>query len=295
MKLQERIEAAIQAATGEAFGPGERRGAGGGCIHDAFLLGDGRRRYFVKINDATAAAMFETEADALTELARCGALRVPRPITHGEHQGQAFLVLEYVDLSGRGDRSSYRRLGEGLAHLHQATASQHGWHRDNFIGSTLQPNGWWSDWVDFFREQRLRHQLRLAVDSGAGSRLRDRGERLAERLGGLFAGYTPLPSLLHGDLWGGNAGFSADGTPVIYDPATYYGDRETDLAMSELFGGFPEPFHTGYDEVWPRDSGYPVRRDLYQLYHVLNHFNLFGGMYRSQAQRLIDRLLAELN
>ncbi|MBK5944589.1 fructosamine kinase family protein [Halorhodospira halophila] len=294
MDLQQTIETAITEATGEAFGPARRGGAGGGCINDAFTLSDGHRRFFVKINDAAGAELFETEADALRELAGAGALRVPRPIAEGAHGGQHFLVLEHIDLSGRGDTAGYRRLGEGLAALHGACAAAHGWHRDNFIGATPQPNGWDEDWVRFFRERRLRHQLRLAAERGAGRRVVDAGERLAAGLGALFRDYTPAPSLLHGDLWGGNAGFARDGAPVIYDPATYYGDRETDLAMSELFGGFPSAFHEGYDAIWPRDPGYAVRRDLYQLYHVLNHFNLFGGMYRSQSQRLIDRLLAEI-
>ncbi len=294
MELQSAIEAAIGEATGEPFGPARRGSAGGGCIHDAFMLADQRRSYFVKVNDAASAALFETEADALRELAAAQALRTPRPITQGEHGGRCYLVLEHLDLSGRGDATGYRRLGEGLATLHQATAAAHGWHRDNFIGATPQPNTWSDDWVAFYRDYRLRFQLKLAEERGAGKRLIEAGERLAQGLGALFQGYDPAPSLLHGDLWAGNAGFAGDGAPVIYDPATYYGDRETDLAMSELFGGFPAAFHQGYDATWARDEGYSVRRNLYQLYHVLNHFNLFGGMYRSQAQRLADRLLAEI-
>ncbi len=294
MELQSTLEAAISEATGTPFGPSRRGGAGGGCINDAFTLSDGQRRFFVKVNDAAHAAMFEAEADALRELADAEALRVPRPVTHGEHGGRCYLVLEQLDLGGRGSSDGYRRLGEGLAALHGVTASAHGWHRDNFIGATPQPNRWHDDWAAFFRDYRLRHQLRLAADRGAGRRVVEAGERLAEGLGALFQDYTPAPSLLHGDLWAGNADFSSDGAPVIYDPATYYGDRETELAMAELFGGFPAPFHDGYDAAWPRDQGYAVRRDLYQLYHVLNHFNLFGGMYLSQSQRLIDRLLAEI-
>ncbi|MBK1726173.1 fructosamine kinase family protein [Halorhodospira neutriphila] len=294
MALQQAIETAIGEATGTPFGPARRGGAGGGCINDAWTLDDGARRYFVKLNDAASAGLFETEALALEELAGAEALRVPRPVARGEHGGRAFLVLEHLDLAGRGGDAGFRRLGEGLAALHGVTAGAHGWHRDNYIGATAQPNPWTGDWAAFFREHRLRHQLRLAEQRGGGRRLIDAGERLAEGLADLLAGHRPAPSLLHGDLWGGNAAFAGDGAPVIYDPATYYGDRETDLAMAELFGGFPAPFHEGYDAVWPREAGYRTRRELYQLYHVLNHFNLFGGMYRSSAQRLIDRLLAEL-
>ncbi|MFP4146356.1 MAG: fructosamine kinase family protein [Halorhodospira sp.] len=294
MALQSTIEAAISEATETPFGPTRQGKLGGGCINDAFTLSDGSRHFFVKINDAARAAMFEAEAEALRELAAAEALRVPRPIVHGEHDGYAYLVLEQMDLSGRGHDRAYRKLGEGIAALHAVTAPSYGWHRDNFIGATPQPNRWHDGWVAFFRDYRLRPQLRLASERGAGKRLIDAGERLAEGLESLFLGYTPPPSLLHGDLWGGNAGFSSDGAPVLYDPATYYGDRETDLAMTELFGGFPAAFYEAYDATWPRDPGYATRRDLYQLYHMLNHFNLFGGMYLHQSQRLTERLLAAI-
>ncbi len=124
--------------------------------------------------------------------------------------------------------------------------------------------------------------------------LAERGEGLLQRLPALFLDYQPVASLLHGDFWGGNAGALPDGTPVIFDPAVHYGDRETDIAMAELFGGFPDSFYAAYREAWPLDSGYELRKPLYNLYHVLNHFNLFGTGYLGQARRMIDKLRSEL-
>ncbi len=293
--LQQAIEGAISDAVGRPFGPARREGAGGGCINDAWRLDDGKERFFVKVNRPGRGDMFAAEAEALKVLDDAGCLRAPRPIAWGERPEGAFLAMEHLDLTPAGAESGYRRLGEGLAELHCVTADAHGWSGDNYIGSTPQPNGWEREWTDFFGKNRLRYQLRLAAERG-GKRLLDPGERLAEGLDALFDGYSPAPSLLHGDLWGGNAAFLAGGggTPVIYDPAAYYGDRETDLAMTELFGGFHPAFYEAYRSQWPLDPGYPVRRDLYQLYHILNHYNLFGGSYLRQAQSGIERLLAEL-
>lgn len=295
MELNQVIAEAISQATNEPFSPSRSSRSGGGCINDSIVLADQQHSYFVKLNHSNdAERMFATEAQALRELAAAQAIQVPRPITYGSHGNQAFLVIEHLDLTGRASKDGYRLMGEQLAALHASEGKAHGWHSDNFIGSTPQPNEWSSVWVDFFRRHRLGHQLNLAERRGAGSRLIDAGRRLTEHLDGLFEDHDPSPSLLHGDLWGGNAAFTREGRPAIYDPATYYGDRETDLAMAELFGGFPASFHTGYDAIWPRSKGYPVRRELYQLYHVLNHYNLFGGMYRSQAQRQIEELLAHV-
>jgi len=148
------------------------------------------------------------------------------------------------------------------------------------------------DWIAFYRAWRLRPQFELARHNAAPRGLLRQGERLLERLEAFFPGYHPMPSLLHGDLWGGNHGY-ADGVPVLFDPAVYYGDREVDLAMTELFGGYPADFYAAYREAWPLDPGYRVRKPLYNLYHVLNHFNLFGGGYAAQAEAMVRRLLAE--
>ncbi len=285
------LAAAIEAATGQPFVPVGDRGAGGGCINAARILqGRDGRRYFVKTNRAARLAMFEAEAEGLQAILATGSLRAPRPVCAGADGDTAWLVLEYLDLGGRG---SAAELGHRLADMHRHTWERFGWHRDNTIGSTSQINTPADDWIGFYRQQRLGYQLALARHNGAPRRLLERGERLLADMAGLFAGYRPLASLLHGDLWGGNYGYCR-GEPVVFDPAVYYGDREADLAMTELFGGFPAEFHAAYREAWPLDAGYGVRRQLYNLYHVLNHFNLFGGGYLAQAERMIDHLLSEL-
>ena len=292
MTLHDAMARAITRATGETFRSEGRQGVGGGCINSAEILEGGGRRYFVKHNDAACLDMFAAESDGLVEITGSMSVRVPQPVCSGTHGGRAFLVLEYLDI-GHGHGITDEILGHQLAAMHRTTCDHFGWWRDNTIGSTPQINAREHDWVTFWREHRLRFQLDLAARNGQGGSLLRRGEQLLERLLAFFAGYRPLPSLLHGDLWGGNHAALRDGTPVVFDPAVYYGDREADIAMTEMFGGFGSGFHVAYREAWPLDPGYRVRRDLYNLYHVLNHLNLFGGGYREQAQQLIDRLLSE--
>ncbi len=288
------VAARIAEARGGAFAMRRSEPLGGGCINSAWRIEDGSQRYFVKLNRASLASMFEAEAEGLREIDAAGGVRVPRPVCTGTHGGHAFLVLEYLDLGGRADAAAAERLGRGLAAVHGAVGTRFGWHRDNTIGSTPQENAPADDWVGFWRERRLGFQLALAARNGHGGRLQARGERLLDAFPALFEGYRPEPSLLHGDLWGGNFGVTRGGVPVVFDPAVYYGDREADIAMTELFGGFDPRFHAAYREAWPLDSGYRVRRVLYNLYHILNHLNLFGGGYRAQAEAMIDELLAQL-
>jgi fructosamine-3-kinase len=233
--------------------------------------------------------MLEAEADGLAELARAGELRVPRVDGVGDDGGRAFLLVEWLELRG-GERRSAERLGAGLAALHRHTAEAHGWHRDNTIGATPQPNARDTDWWRFWAERRLGFQLELAAANGLAAQTLERGARLIERLPGSFGDHRPPASLLHGDLWGGNWGTLPSGEPVIFDPAVYYGDRETDLAMTRLFGGFPPAFYAAYARAWPLPPGADRRLALYQLYHVLNHYNLFGGGYAGQAERLLREL-----
>jgi fructosamine-3-kinase len=218
---------------------------------------------------------------------------VPAVLGFGTSGDRAFLALEWIEF-GPVQPGTEARLGEGLARLHRTIAGRFGWHRDNTIGATPQRNDWTADWLEFFAKHRLGYQLELAERSGHGGRWVERGCELCERLDAFFSGYAPQPSLLHGDLWGGNWAADTSGAPVIFDPATYYGDREADLAMTHLFGGFGREFYAAYDAAWPLDRGANARRDLYNLYHVLNHLNLFGGGYRAQAERMIERLLAEM-
>ena len=263
----------------------------GGCINQAWRI-ESRDdvRYFVKLNDAHKLSMLEAESAGLTAIAATHTVHVPRPITCGISGEHAFLVLEYLDLNGNGNA---RLLGEQLAALHRTQALQFGFSQDNTIGETPQKNTWSSDWIAFWCEQRLGFQLDLAVRNGYGD-LQKQGQRLLEKLPELFDGYSPVPSLLHGDLWGGNHAFTADGAPVLFDPAPYYGDREADLAMTELFGGFDPEFYAAYRAAWPLDAGYATRKLLYNLYHILNHANLFGGSYARQAESIMHRLLEKL-
>jgi fructosamine-3-kinase len=285
------IAEAIGAATGAPFAATALQPIGGGDINQAFIIGSGTCRYFVKANRAGRLPMLEAEADALHALAATHSVRVPQPLCTGTADGQAFLVLEHLDLRGSGDAAL---LGTQLAALHCAPQDRFGWAHDNWIGSTPQPNGWLHDWIAFWRDQRIGFQLKLAAQNGYGGALQRDGGLLLACLGGFFDGYTPAPSLLHGDLWGGNHGYLADGSPAIFDPAVYVGDRECDLAMSELFGGFVPDFYAAYREAWPLDAGYAVRKTLYNLYHILNHANLFGGGYAAQAQRMTAQLLAQI-
>lgn len=294
MTLWQSIEADVTAYGERPFTITERHNVGGGCINTAFRIGDGVWRYFVKLNDAGGLDMFEAEAAGLAEMAAADAVRVPRPLCTGSADGQAYLVMEYLPLGGRPSAAAMAALGEGLAGLHRRTAGQFGWSRDNTIGSTPQINAWSEGWVDFWRRRRLGYQLRLAADKGHGGSLQRVGERLMARLEDLFADHAPAPSLLHGDLWSGNFGVTDGGEPVIFDPAVYYGDREADIAMTELFGRFPEAFYRAYGEAWPLDPGYPLRRDLYNAYHMLNHLNLFCGGYGRQAEQMMAGVLARM-
>jgi len=287
------IAADLSRATGSPFPVSRAEPTGGGSINRAFRL-DGRgRRFFVKLNSAGRLGMFEAELAGLMELAATKAVRVPAPICCGSDALHSWIVLEHLELGNGTD--GLAALGAQLALMHQRTAANFGWNRDNTIGSTPQHNEWRSDWIVFLREQRIGFQLQLAQRNGYGGRLQSSGETLLAGLDAFFAGYRPQASLLHGDLWGGNAAVLADGEPAIFDPAVYYGDREADLAMTELFGGFPPAFYRGYEDAWPLDPGDRVRKRLYNLYHLLNHLNLFGGSYLAQAQDAIDWLLGEIH
>ncbi len=291
MSLWENIAEDIGAATGQQAALSQQGTVSGGCINQAMCVKYGDERYFVKLNSASQLAMFEAEARGLQELLDSHTLRVPQPVCWGENGESAWLVMEDLQLGGHGNGAG---LGTGLAEMHHVTRPEFGWVQDNTIGSTPQSNTPADDWVTFWREQRLQFQLDLAARHGHGGRLQSQGERLLEKFPVLFAGYRPEAALLHGDLWSGNYSYTKEGEPVIFDPAVYYGDREADLAMTELFGGFGRDFYAAYREAYPLDPGYPVRKTLYNLYHILNHLNLFGGGYHSQALGMIDSLLSEL-
>jgi fructosamine-3-kinase len=233
--------------------------------------------------------MFIAEAEGLQEMASSGTITVPAPVCYGTTADASFLVLDYI-ASGHGDTAAYELFGEQLAAMHRHSAPEFGWYRDNTIGSTPQRNTQSGDWLDFYREQRLGFQLELAARNGVGRQLQQQAAILLPELGFFFEAYQPTPALLHGDLWSGNYLVSDAGLPVIFDPAVYYGDREADMAMTELFGGFPAAFYAAYERSWPLDPGYQQRKPLYNLYHILNHFNLFGGGYAGQAVSMLQGL-----
>ncbi len=285
------LAAALAVATGRDVAREPDVAVGGGSINECRRWPSREGPMFVKLAPAGSVGMFEAEADGLRELEQARALRVPQVLGCGVAEGRAFLALEWIDFGAASSRSE-ALLGERLAAQHRVTAAEFGWRRDNTIGSTPQPNEPDRDWVRFYVVRRLRFQLDLAARNGFGGRLAERGALLCERASHFFATHRPAASLLHGDLWGGNWGADASRQPVIFDPAVYFGDREADLAMTRLFGGFGPSFYAAYAAAWPLEPGVEERRTLYNLYHVLNHLNLFGGGYARQAESMIERLLA---
>lgn len=286
------IARAISDASGRAFELQSISHLGGGCINETVkLTGRDGTNWFLKSNTGADTAAFAAEFDGLKALAAAGSIRVPAPLIYGSDEGQAWIALEYLPLV-EVRRASQEQLGGRLAELHRHPQSYFGWHRDNTIGATTQLNPRSDDWVAFWREHRLGFQFSLAARGG--SRF-DGTEELLARLGELFAGYQPRPSLLHGDLWSGNVGSLADGSSVVFDPACYFGDREAEFGIVVMFGGFTADFFRGYNRVWPLDAGFKRRLPLYELYHTLNHFNLFGAGYADRCQQLMTGLVAELD
>lgn len=263
--------------------------ASGGSIASAWRLQQGEDEAFLKLM-APGSAVLEAEAAGLAELDRAAAVRVPAVRAVGETDGRSWLLLEYLPLQSP-SAAAWAEFGRALAAQHQITAGQHGWYRDNFIGATPQPNSRYTDWRDFFREARLGHQLALARARGLDRSTAESVEAVMKTLETLIPD-APEPALLHGDLWMGNISAIGD-TPVIYDPAVYYGAPEADLAMLELFGAPPDGFWSAYEAIRPLASGYGLRREVYNLYHLLNHYNLFGGGFAAQARRVCERVLAE--
>ncbi len=293
MKQWQSIIQHIEQSTGKPFELRQQQSVGGGSINAASILtAENDQRYFVKTNVIGQKAMFEAEALGLQAMAASETIRVPRPVCFGEDQEQSYIVMECLDLLGRADQSA---LGEQLAAMHKVTADRFGWEIDNTIGDTHQPNKWQDDWLDFWRDQRLGYQLKLAAQNGYGGELQSLGDRLLLEMPVLFAGRDIVPSMLHGDLWGGNVAGLSDGTPVIFDPAFYYGDREADLAMTYVFGGFGPDFYASYQDVYPLDDGFAVRKTLYNSYHIINHLNMFGGGYHGQAIHMMQQVLAEIS
>ena len=291
MSLWQQIESNISSHTGESFKIQEKHSVSGGEINNAFKISDDKTSYFVKTNRQQMAYMFEAEARALQQIFQTQTIKVPEPIHVGVSGHESYFVMSWLNLTGS---PGGEKFGRKMAGLHQNVNEQFGFFVDNTIGSTPQLNQWSNDWIDFWQKQRLGYQLNLAKKNGFCGQLHGLGQKLIEKTPLFFKSYKPAASLLHGDLWAGNWSADETGAPVIYDPASYYGDREADLAMMELFGNPGRQFFDAYNEVFPVDEGYAIRKSFYNVYHILNHANLFGASYAMQAQNMIENLLAEV-
>jgi len=282
----------IEDVTGNVFSVERSSTLSGGSINAAFKLSDkSGQQFFVKTNQADKKDMFAAEAAGLKVLAESQTIKVPEPICFGANQHQSYIVTEYLSLKGQADQTL---LGEQLAAMHRHTADCFGWQINNTIGATPQLNTWQDDWVAFWQEQRFGYQLKLAEKNGYGGELQILGEKLLLDMSVLFVDRAVEPSMLHGDLWGGNVAGLGDGTPVIFDPAFYYGDREADMAMTYVFGGFTTDFYSAYQAAFPLDDGFEVRKTFYNIYHIINHLNMFGGGYGEQAVAMMKQVLAEM-
>ncbi len=283
----------IELTTQQAFVLEHAEAVSGGDTSTAYCLHSVKQRFFVKLNHVEALDMFAAEYAGLVALRQAHCLRVPQPITFGKTAQHAFLVLEFLALRPL-EGAAHARFGEQLAHLHLTKQAYFGWHRNNTVGLTEQVNTPRDSWVAFWQEQRLSVQLRLAASKGYLGKLHSLGDRLCADMPAFFSQYQVMPALVHGDLWHGNWAMDEYGKPVVFDPACYFGDKEVDLAMMELFGGLTPDIYAAYDAVNPIDAGYVVRKNLYNVYPVLNHLNLFGSGYLKQAEALMAKLLAEL-
>ena len=284
----------LQRNTGIEADPAEATAVGGGSISQAYRVPSSQGPLFVKLNHAAGLAMFEAEADGLMALKDGGALAVPAVHCVGSVEETAYLFLHWLDLEPK-SQAAERALGRGLARQHRISGEQFGWRRDNVIGSTHQPNDPNDNWIDFLRDRRLGFQLGLAAENGLPLADQEMGAALLGGLEKFFGGEAPAPSLLHGDLWSGNWGSTTSDVPYVFDPAVYFGDREADLAMTRLFGGFSPVFYDSYMTEWPLPSGWDTRVDLYNLYHLLNHFNLFGSGYLPQISSVLAQLSKHLD
>ena len=283
------FEQALFIATGQQLQIEEMQIAGGGCINQTVLLKTKQGDYFIKWNEQADPEMFETEAKGLDLLRQANALPVPAVIGKGKVAGKSFLLLQYLE--SRSPRKDYwQQLGQGLAALHGSSQELYGLDYNNYIGRLPQNNEPLLDWVEFFIKRRLEPQLGLAyykqqIDKSFLDRFRQLYPRLKELL------QQEAPALLHGDLWSGNVMAGPDGAAWIIDPAVYYGHREVEIAFTKLFGGFDQQFYAAYQEAKPLEKGYEDRFDLYNLYPLLVHVNLFGAGYLSGVERTMKRFI----
>lgn len=282
------IEKNISQAIGESFTVKHKQIVTGGDINLCYWLSDYHHNYFIKLNDKSKLEQFESEAYSLSQISQLNTLHCPQVVTYGSTLDKSYLVLEYLPLNN-GSEHNWHQFGRQLAQMHlNSSHGQFGWQQDNYIGNTRQPNNWQSNWKTFFSEQRIGWQLQLLAEKSIHL---GNIEYIVEICHDLLLHHQVTPCLVHGDLWQGNIGFNDCGI-YVYDPASYYGDREVDVAMTELFGHLPSSFYRGYQEVYPLEKDFDKRKLVYNFYHVLNHANLFGGVYIIQAKANLTRILA---
>jgi len=262
----------------------------GGSINRAakVTLSDGRT-CFLKWNTTADPHMFEVEEKGLELLKSANtSLRVPDVFATGKTETDTGYLLQEFITEGRSEPTSAQEFGQALATMHQHHEDRYGLDHDNYIGKLPQSNDWHDNWIDFFVEERMQPQLKMATDAGKlGSSTVARFESMYKQLPDIFP--EEPPSLLHGDLWGGNYFFDETGQATIYDPAVYYGHREIELGFTHLFGGFPRAFYDSYEEAYPLESGFSQRKDVYNLYPLLVHTNLFGGSYARQVEGIVKQ------
>lgn len=287
------LEQDLRSKTGEKAAISEKTTLSGGDINQAFRIQFGGQNYFCKFNSHIPHDFFLVEARALDMMLLVNKIHCPKPITVGTSGRFHYLVLQYIPLQSTGNIEC---LGRQLAQFHKASINHnpvkgyYGFDGNNYIGTTPQQNKPTVNWCDFWIEQRIKPQLRIAKSSGYTRQLVKNSSALYRGIHDILVVHQPVSVMVHGDLWSGNKSFDENGDPVIYDPALYFGDREVDLALSELFGGFGRGFYRSYDECWALPPGQPQRKDLYNLYHLLNHLNLFGAAYLEGCRRIIDAL-----
>jgi fructosamine-3-kinase len=287
MKLDNQIKLKIESNTKSRVKSIEP--LSGGCISNAYKLEmTSGENYFLKMNESHPKEMFIKEAHGLNELYKSRAIRIPKVVDYDDY----FLLIEFIQ-SGVKSKIFYQDFGHKLAEMHNFCSDTFGLYENNFIGSNIQENIPMEDekdnWIKFYFNKRILFQYRLAETNGfATKELTSKIKLLENKIENILTGSIEKPSLLHGDLWGGNYIVDENGNACLIDPAVYYGHREADLAMTKLFGGFSPDFYFAYNEHFPLPDGYEYRENIYKLYHVLNHLNLFGSGYYSQAIALID-------
>ncbi|WP_034043983.1 fructosamine kinase family protein [Wocania ichthyoenteri] len=259
----------------------------GGDISQAYKIDTANNSYFLKLNSASTLNMFQTEAYGLDLIAKTNTIKTPKVLAFDSFENSAFLLMDFVE-SKRATTEDFKLLGEQLATLHKCSSDNFGLDKDNYIGSLPQSNSAHKNWVEFYTHERLLPQLELAKQKGLLSVAECPSEQhIKNQLELLFKGIKP--SLLHGDLWSGNYLISKNGEPYLIDPAVYYGHNEVDIAMTKLFGGFGESFYESYHSYYPLDENTSARIDIYQLYYLLVHLNLFGSSYYSSVKSILQK------